>query len=254
MIGVTTAGVSTAVAAAAPAAMSVTKAILWNTVTETSSQLFTMLGCYEGVAKLAPELHLLLERLDLEAKLNATHALLRGIGAEEEALVSSELGESGFGESSSYCLVNGQSALGVCMANVAASVEKIHHDLTEIHKAIQAHQRKWFNSWRTVEYGPHLTRLETHKLVFDSRLETLMKFLMLPRDVVSNTGCSGEHNVKSVRYGLQQTTSAGAALAGGKAAAYDRHSRYSSEATCSKSSSKNLMASATFVYPPSPDS
>jgi hypothetical protein len=40
-----------------PAAASVTKTILWNTVSMTSGQLLTMLGAYEGLSNTAPELH-----------------------------------------------------------------------------------------------------------------------------------------------------------------------------------------------------
>jgi len=221
----------TAGATLVPAAASITKAILWNTVTETSAQLFTMLGTYEGLCKLAPELHLLLERLDLEAKLNATHALLRGIGAEEEPLVSTDLGESGM--QCSFVLVNGQSALGVCMANVNDAVEKIHQDLKHIHNAVLEHQRKWFRGWRGVDYGLHLTRLETHKIVFDSRLETLMKFLMLPRDIVTKT----ETAPSSARTASAKTTPLYAALTGGKAAAEARASGITN------------LSPPTFVYP-----
>jgi hypothetical protein len=160
-----------------------------------------------------------LERLDLEAKLNATHALLRGIGTEEEPLVTTNLGKSGMKDS--FLVVNGQSALSVCMSNVNDAVEKIHQDLTEIHLAVEEHKKKWFNGWRGVTYGVHLDQLETHKLVFDSRLETLMKFLMLPRDVVTYRGSKA---VTRAQLAIKADPQFVSPLVGGQAAAYGRHS------------------------------
>ena len=137
--------------------------LLTTSAKQTATLLATVLqpGCNTGVQP-----PVLIARRDLENKLNLTAALLRGVvvvaAAGDVNKVRNKVAQSSRLGDSSFMVEVEQSALDVCMDSVGHIIEKIHLHLKHIHAAVQAHQDKWFNVWRQVDYGEHLTNLEVH--------------------------------------------------------------------------------------------
>ncbi len=60
-------------------------------------------------------------------------------------------------------------------------LSKIHDELTTIKEAVEAHQKKYFNSWRSFDCKYNIRTLQKHKAILDERYDLLIDLLKIPK-------------------------------------------------------------------------
>jgi len=117
-----------------------------------------------------------LESMDIEAKIRTVHALVLTIqkhrgGNNETAVDDSDV-------------------VGVCLDQVKEVLESITSTVTTLHEELDAHDQRWFSSWRTPDTKHHVLALRAKILILDKRVDMLLKV----RSFVGMDGGAGERN------------------------------------------------------------
>ena len=109
-----------------------------------------------------------LEELDVYAALQTAHALIRLVsGAGTPAI------EDGW-EDVDPCSGD---VVGVCVKHLRESMVLLQRDVDAYEARVQAHQAKWFASWRTLDTRAIVDSLWKHKRLFDVRLRMLLNIV-----------------------------------------------------------------------------
>jgi hypothetical protein len=111
-----------------------------------------------------------LEAMDIEAKLRTVHALVltiqkqrgRSPTQEEPALVEHEP-------------VDESDVIGVSLAQVKEVLESITATVNALNEELDAHEQRWFSSWRTPDTRHHLISLKAKVVILDKRVDMLLK-------------------------------------------------------------------------------
>jgi hypothetical protein len=117
-----------------------------------------------------------LEAMDIEAKIRTVHALVLTIQKQrqseyrqsrdtiletENALPVSPVDES--------------DVVGVCLEQVKEVLDSITSTINSLNSELDAHEQRWFSSWRTPDTKHHLIALKAKTLVLDKRVDMLLK-------------------------------------------------------------------------------
>ena len=63
----------------------------------------------------------------------------------------------------------------ICLRSINTAIKNIHLNLNEINQKLEAHNQKWFYSWRVLNIQPKLDALQTNCEILDKRFDELIK-------------------------------------------------------------------------------
>jgi hypothetical protein len=112
-----------------------------------------------------PHLCAQVEKLDFAFQFQVIQALISDM--EKRSSQQQEKGESKASDSS----------VGVALAGVHDVIVKIEVDLAAVERVLAEHNEKWFASWRAIDYSTHLSSLEQHKQLLETRFQLLREIV-----------------------------------------------------------------------------
>jgi hypothetical protein len=134
-----------------------------------------------------------LEQMDIEAKIRTVHALVLTIQKHRNGSASLTTpmygGYRGQAENSTVLTVGTDNTLaiktqsavddsdviGVCLDQVKEVLESITSTVNALNAELEAHDTKWFSSWRTPDTKHLLLALKAKILILDKRVDMLLK-------------------------------------------------------------------------------
>lgn len=114
-----------------------------------------------------------LKQLDIDAQIEAVEALIQ------------PLKKSGS--------VKKGSVLYICLKNVTDAIENIKTSLKKLEQTVFEHRQKIFASWRPTGYADILNVLEEDMILLHTRMDMLVKVLMLPEKTYQLTNSKWYH-------------------------------------------------------------
>jgi hypothetical protein len=122
-----------------------------------------------------------LESMDIEAKLKTVHALVLTI----------QKTRGGGGGKQQVEEVDDSDVIGVCLSQVKDVLESITGTLTALNTELDAHDQRWFSSWRTPDTKHYVLALKAKILILDKRVDMLLKV----KSFVGGNGDQHHHHV-----------------------------------------------------------
>ena len=125
------------------------KTVLVDTIRESTSSIYSILGTNENNLKKYLEIH------DFENRLKIIDALLEELKPNE----------------------NKHKALKLALESIKKTIDKIHNNLNKLNNEIEYHKSKWFNTWRQPVYNNTLTDLDILSNKLDKNFDILLKVI-----------------------------------------------------------------------------
>jgi len=127
-----------------------------------------------------------LEQMDIEAKIRTVHALVLTIQKQRAG------GHAGGEPAKDDTQVPDESdVVGVCLEQVKEVLESITSTVTALREELDAHEQRWFATWRTPDTKHHLIALRAKILILDKRVDMLLKV----KSFVAGGGANHHHEV-----------------------------------------------------------
>lgn len=132
--------------------------LLFRTITTTSSGIITALRYITSMdSPSVIEVKNDLEKLDLEDKIKIISSLVDNLENNKNIV--------------EYIKLSLDSVINI--------LQKISEELFQIQQLVEQHNSLYFNSYRTLNCISNITNLENHSLLFDKRIDLLIKLLSI---------------------------------------------------------------------------
>jgi len=117
-----------------------------------------------------------LEAMDIEAKLKTVHALVLTIQKQRGKSVPTNVtgGSTQIVDPSAIAPQDESDVIGVCLEQVKEVLDSITTTVNALHEELDAHDQRWFSSWRTPDTKHHLIALRAKILILDKRVDMLL--------------------------------------------------------------------------------
>ncbi len=150
-------------------------------VSETSKSIFNKIWDLLGEAR-HNKLDINIE-LDIESKVTLIESIIRDINEEIKI----------------HSLIPTKS-LELALLQMKDIIDRIHLNFVEIRVGIQYYDSLWFKNFRTPTYLEHIELLKKNNIILDSRLDNLVKIIMLFKNTIkkdtnmNNTNTNNTNN------------------------------------------------------------
>lgn len=166
----------------------ITQGLYSGLVSSISTMTFGMCNMIKSIySHKNPDVDNFIKKLDLEYRINFISTILKKYNKTktidikericDKSVIFTIVDNNSLTESSRYRTAS--DPFQVSLMYLSSIICDIHNDLSEINKQIEAHQAKWFNSWRVLNIKKYLDILETDSYILSKRFDDFMKISAL---------------------------------------------------------------------------